>query len=37
VEFADDVPRLAQAFVVWLTLLLWKRDSDAAATATAGS
>jgi hypothetical protein len=31
-EFVDDMPLLRQAFIVWLTLLLWKRDSDAAAS-----
>jgi hypothetical protein len=32
VEFAEDLPLLRQAFLVWLTLLLWKRDYDAAAS-----
>ena len=26
VEFTEDMPLLRQAFLVWLTLLLWKRD-----------
>jgi hypothetical protein len=32
-EFVEDrdMPLLRQAFLLWLTLLLWKRDSDAAA------
>jgi hypothetical protein len=33
-EFNEDMPLLRQAFLVWLTLLLWKRDSDAAASGT---
>ena len=37
VEFDEQVPPLLQAFVVWLTLLLWKRDGDAAAVSAAGS
>jgi hypothetical protein len=37
VELDDRVPPLLQAFVVWLTLLLWKRDGDAVAVGTAGS
>jgi hypothetical protein len=36
-EFADEVPLSIQPFVVWLTLLLWKRDADAAATTAAVS
>jgi hypothetical protein len=28
VEFADEVQPLIQAFAVWLTLLLWKRDAS---------
>lgn len=32
----DDMPGWVRAFVVWLTLLMWKRDSDSAA-AGAGS
>ena len=33
VEFNDDLPLECAAFVVWLTLLLWKRNSDKAADA----
>jgi hypothetical protein len=32
----DDIPPPVCAFVVWLTLLMWKRDSDAAAISAAG-
>lgn len=28
-EFADEVPQVLQAFLLWLTMLLWKRESDA--------
>jgi hypothetical protein len=28
VEIADELPLVLQAFLVWLTLLLWKRASD---------
>jgi hypothetical protein len=31
VELPEDLPLLIKAFVVWLTVLLWKRDADAAA------
>jgi hypothetical protein len=31
VELPEDLPILIKAFVVWLTVLLWKRDADAAA------
>ena len=31
IHFNEDVPPAIQAFLAWLTLLLWKRDSDAAA------
>lgn len=37
IELNDEVPQLLQAFVVWLSLLLWKRDADVAAVAAAGS
>ncbi len=33
VNLPDDMPGWARAFVVWLTLLMWKRDSDAGAGA----
>jgi hypothetical protein len=33
VEFADEVHPLIQAFAVWLTLLLWKRDASESASA----
>jgi len=36
VVLPDDMPGFARAFVVWLTLLMWKRDFDAGAVA-AGS
>jgi len=36
-ELGEEVPPLIQAFVVWLTLLLWKRDGDAVAVAAASS
>jgi hypothetical protein len=29
-QFAGEVPPVLQAFLTWLTLLLWKRESDAA-------
>ncbi len=29
VNLPEDMPGWARAFVVWLTLLMWKRDSDA--------
>jgi hypothetical protein len=28
VEIADELPLVVQAFVVWLTLLLWKRQAS---------
>ena len=31
VELAEELPRPMVAFAIWLTLLLWKRESDAAA------
>ena len=31
----DDMPGFARAFVVWLTLLMWKRDADAGAVGAA--
>jgi hypothetical protein len=31
VELPDDLPLVLRLFVVWLTMLLWKRDSDVAA------
>ena len=31
VELAEALPRPLEAFLVWLTLLLWKRDSEMAA------
>jgi hypothetical protein len=33
VEFRIPLPDALQAFIVWLTLLLWKRESDGAAAA----
>ena len=36
VSLPEDMPGWARAFVVWLTLLMWKRDSEAGAVA-AGS
>src|SRR5262249_37123684 len=36
-EIADDVPLVLQAFLVWLTLLMWKRDSDGGAAAAASA
>ena len=30
-EFPDDMPLVLKLFVVWLTMLLWKRQSDSAA------
>jgi hypothetical protein len=33
VDLPEDMPGWARAFVVWLTLLMWKRDSDAGAVA----
>jgi hypothetical protein len=36
-QLPDDMPAWACAFAVWLTVLMWKRDSDATATtASAG-
>jgi hypothetical protein len=38
VKLPETMPVWLQAFVVWLTALMWKRDADAAATgAPAGS
>jgi hypothetical protein len=34
VDLRDDLPPLLKSFVVWLTLLLWKRDADAASAGT---
>jgi hypothetical protein len=31
-RFPGDIPLPVQVFLVWLSVLLWKRDSDAAAT-----
>jgi hypothetical protein len=31
VELPEDIPLLTRAFVVWLTVLLWRRDANAAA------
>jgi hypothetical protein len=28
IELSDDIPLPIKVFVVWLTVLLWKRDSD---------
>ncbi|AMY07271.1 hypothetical protein LuPra_00438 [Luteitalea pratensis] len=36
VSLPDDLSMALRLFVVWLTLLLWKRDSDAGAAAAAG-
>ena len=37
VTLPNELPKPVQAFVIWLTVLLWKRDSDgAAAAAVAG-
>jgi len=33
VDLPEEMPGWARAFVVWLTLLMWKRDSDAGAVA----
>jgi hypothetical protein len=30
-DLPEDMPGWARAFVAWLTLLMWKRDADAAA------
>jgi hypothetical protein len=35
VEFAEGLHPLIQAFAVWLTLLLWKRDASESAAASA--
>ena len=37
VELPDDLPLVLRLFVVWLTMLLWKRDSDAAAVSGSAS
>ena len=34
VEFRIPLPEAVQAFIVWLTLLLWKRESDGGAAAS---
>ena len=34
VEFRIPLPEAVQAFIVWLTLLLWKREADGGAAAT---
>jgi hypothetical protein len=31
VELPEDLPLQIRAFIVWLTVLLWKRDASAAA------
>jgi hypothetical protein len=33
VDLPEDLPGPARAFTVWLTLLMWRRDSDAGAVA----
>lgn len=37
VEFAEELPPLLQAFVLWLTLLLWQRESQDSASGGAGA
>jgi hypothetical protein len=36
-EIADEVPLVLQAFLVWLTLLEWKRDWDAGTMSKGGT
>jgi hypothetical protein len=35
VEFPDSIPLPVRVFMVWLTIILWKRDQDAAASGAA--
>jgi hypothetical protein len=37
VDFLDEVPLLIQAFTLWLTLLLWRREDNAAPAAATGA
>lgn len=34
VQLPDDMPMPLQVFVIWLTILLWKREADAGAAAS---
>lgn len=36
IDLPDQMPGWGRAFVVWLTLLLWKRDSDSSSVAAGG-
>ena len=33
-DLSDDIPLPVQVFVLWLAVLLWKREQDAAAAAS---
>jgi len=35
VQLPEELPLVLRLFLIWLTMLLWKRDSDAAASAGA--
>ncbi len=37
VDLGDDLPPALQGFIVWLTLILWKRASDSSGSDGAGS
>jgi hypothetical protein len=37
VDLPDELPLPIKLFLLWLTVILWKRDSEAAATAAAAS
>ena len=36
VELPDELPLPVRVFVLWLVLLMWKRESDAAASSGGG-
>jgi hypothetical protein len=37
IDLPDDEPLVLRSFIVWLALLLWKRDSDTTAVIASGS
>jgi hypothetical protein len=36
IDLPEELPLPARAFIVWLTVILWKRDADAAGVTGAG-
>lgn len=36
-DLPDDMPLPVQAFLIWLTVILWKRDADAGTAAAAAA